>query len=152
LNALKGVSGLLVCFQTRKHINKVFNKYGVYASKNLQPDEGRKSNPRKKILDDKNQTSRNAEQQQKRHTPKVGNVVRESNASREVVIFERGVCSKKARRELYIIEEDDRFEVKSLRGKMATVIKNISEELKEMYYDLGVSDKLPKSGRSLKVL
>ncbi|KCZ78631.1 hypothetical protein H311_00331 [Anncaliia algerae PRA109] len=50
---------------------------------------------------------------------------------------------KDVRMEIFLIEGEDFFENKSLRGKMDEIIKNSSYELKEIYYSLGIEDKFP---------
>lgn len=51
-------------------------------------------------------------------------------------VFKRNMQEKKVKLELFLIEGNDDFELKSLRGKIYEVIYHTSVEIKEWFFEL----------------
>jgi hypothetical protein len=117
--------------------------------KKVYKSRGTASNPRKQILDDANNVQRNVEQGENL-MPRTRYANVKSNASKKETLFARGVLEMKVRRELFILEGDDSFEMRTIRGKMTEVIKRSSEELKEHFYEKGVQNQLPDNWTDFK--
>lgn len=73
------------------------------------------------------------------------------NAENTSRVFRRGMREVAVKRELFMLEGEDRFEERSLRSKMTEVMKRSSEELKERFYELGVTNSLPVSWDKFKI-
>jgi hypothetical protein len=82
---------------------------------------------------------------QQSRTGKIGYAVQNSNMRIQETIFKRGMGEKAVKLELFMIEGEDNFESKSLRGKMNGVVMKSSVEMKERFYDMGVEGELPKT-------
>jgi hypothetical protein len=100
--------------------------------KKVYKSRGAESNPRKQILDDTKNVQRNVEQGENL-TPRTIYANVKSNASTKETLFARGVLEMKVRRELFILEGDDSFEMRTIRGKMTEVIKRSSESLRNIF-------------------
>jgi hypothetical protein len=65
-------------------------------------------------------------------------------------IYRRGLDEKVVRKELFLLEGEEGFEESVLRSKMTRVIKRSSEELQNLYYDLGIENALPGNWNDFK--
>jgi hypothetical protein len=63
----------------------------------------------------------------------------------KTVTFKRSMTSKKVRLELFMLEEIEDFENRTLRPKMQTVINRSCEELKELFFEKGIENDLPRN-------
>jgi hypothetical protein len=66
------------------------------------------------------------------------------------VAFKRNMNEKSVRRELFILEYQDGFDNKSLKGKMAGAINQSNNCIKSLFYEKGVAGELPSSWEEFK--
>ncbi|MGL5709134.1 MAG: reverse transcriptase domain-containing protein, partial [Aeromonas sp.] len=118
-------------------------------NKNI-PERAGTSNPGRQYPDDEISKIRNVNQLKTIQKNKMDMAENESNVSRNNFIFKRGVEERIIRRELFLYEYDERFEERSLKIKMIEIIKRSSEELKEVFYQLGIDDNIPSSWENFK--
>jgi hypothetical protein len=64
----------------------------------------------------------------------------------------RGMQEKPVRKNIFLMEGDEGFENKSLRGQMNEVIRRSCTELQDVFYELGISGGFPKVWKRLKSL
>lgn len=64
---------------------------------------------------------------------------------RSGVLFRRGMREYEVRMNLFMIEGQNGFEVMNLRSKMTAVVARGNNDVKEWFYDRGVSETLPMS-------
>ena len=107
------------------------------------------SNPGKRNPDDENRRKHQSLQQKSFANEKAKTVVIEKDVSQNI-LFKRGMNEREVKKELFLLEGEEGFEEKSLRGKMTVVIKKSCKELSEKFYDLGVEERLPVSWTTFK--
>ncbi|KAM0673575.1 hypothetical protein GVAV_002952 [Gurleya vavrai] len=120
----------------RKNINK-------YKVNDISKTDNQKSDDNKDIM-------RNEKGQERSFREKERHVLRKTNACQENFIFGRGMRGVKIKLEIFMIEFEERFEDKSLRGKMMEVIKRSSDEVRNAFYVKGVANELQDSWESFK--
>ena len=64
--------------------------------------------------------------------------------------FKRNMNEKAVRIEFFLMEEDDIFLSLPLRKRMSQIIQNSPEELKDIYYEKGITGELPESCNDFK--
>jgi hypothetical protein len=66
--------------------------------------------------------------------------------------FVRNMEEKSVKRELFLLEFEEGFEQKRLKGKMSDVISRSCTELKERFYEIGMENGLPSTWEEFKVM
>ncbi|KCZ76970.1 hypothetical protein H311_02025, partial [Anncaliia algerae PRA109] len=117
-----------------------FSKYKNILLNNINRENPKVSNPKRKRFDDK-ELQKHSNANKKNFIKQVKYVTHEKNASSDIV-FKRSMDEKAVKRSLFILEGEEGFEDKSLRGKMTEVIKRSSKELQDSFYDLGIKGEL----------
>jgi hypothetical protein len=112
--------------------------------------EGPAPNPGKSNPDAAQKRKRSLKQQEVLTSENVRKVALNGQASYDRVVYVRGMCEKKVKRELFLKEFEEGFELKSLKGKTSEVIRSGSDELKEKFYECGVEGKLPATWEKFK--
>ncbi|KAM0673891.1 hypothetical protein GVAV_002729 [Gurleya vavrai] len=120
----------------RKKINK-------YISTTLFNTDNQRS-------DDKEVLMRNVMKQERSFKEKERHASVKLNAKQDNCIFSRSMDGEKVRMEIFILECEEKFEDKSLKGKMMEIIKRSSEEVKNAFYKRGVANELHDSWEMFK--
>jgi hypothetical protein len=110
--------------------------------------KGQPSNLRNSNLNDGQQDKQFQERSKKFAKRQINDA--DENETDAKKIFKRGMCEKDVKLELFIIETDDEFEEKPLKSKMVYVLKKCVNELKRLFYELGVESKLPSDWDAFK--
>jgi hypothetical protein len=105
------------------------------------------SNPGKRRPDDEN---KRFQPKQMIHAQEKARMASNFENNYTNIIFKRGIKERDARKELFLLEGIEGFEENSLRSRMTVIIQRSEEELKELYYDLGIKNELPKTWADFK--
>ncbi|MGL6008059.1 MAG: hypothetical protein ACRC1D_01235 [Culicoidibacterales bacterium] len=122
-------------------------KKDLHSNKALSPAGARSSNPEVKSSDDgPNRTM----YQESLTKVNVSKSIHSGNANNKYVIFRKNMEERKVKMELFILEGEEGFEERSIRGKMTEVIKRSNDEVKSWFYDCGVEGNISSEWDSFK--
>lgn len=118
-----------------------FEKHIYYKNAKIAGRPAKAFNPSNKKLDDDPTKARIM--QQDKSTKNVDSRLYSSGVNSQKAVFKRNMNEKKVKLELFLIEGNDNFEGKSVRAQMNEVVYKGTDELKEWFYEMGISNNLP---------
>lgn len=81
----------------------------------------------------------------------VGNGVYRDSIINTEIVFTRNHQEKTIKRELFVLEGEEKFEKLTVRNKMTLVVKRGDDAFQDWFYSMGAEDKLPRSWEEFKI-